>query len=255
MIAGKFKKIIERVSNHVRLAKLLFGNTGCVLLFSFLILSACDDGAKHSSGPTEIQIADKLFIIPADWRYWRYEYMGNGEGGKFKQLRFTLDIDTFKPIKAEYGDEITNNFHMEIRPLASEFGEKYYWTNSDPVWRDPVYKANPHNCRDIQHGNKLFELCELDKSVRINSGAYGGYSLRNTKTGDYVSMFGCSDPDNKRKVLNKVCTGRARLLDNIQIEYTYRAEHFDRAVDLDQKAREIALGLYSQSHLTKEDNQ
>lgn len=192
-------------------------------------------------GETTVEIGGELFTVPAEWDHWRYEYMGDAMGGKFKQLQFTLDINTFEPIQAEYGPNGSRNFHMEIRPLRSEFGEKPYWTD-----KDPAIVAEPSKCgTTIVENNDEFEVCEYDASVRLNSYAHGGYAIRNKKTGAYISMFGCIPK--KFKPPNRVCTGRARVLDNIQIEYGYREEHFDKAIELDQRARRIALSLHQDS--------
>lgn len=220
----------------------IIGNTIFVALLAAiagLFVWAAYWGPKEL-GETTVEIGGELFTVPAEWDHWRYEYKGDAMGGQFKQLQFTLDVNTFQPIEAKYGDNITNNLHMEIRPLRSEFGEQKYWTDSDPA-----KTASPHNCRSLVQNGRELEACEYGTDVRLNSGAQGGFAIKDKATGDYLSMFGCLDRGEKFKTLNKVCTGRARILGDVQIEYTYRFENYPRAFELDQRARDIALTLHN----------
>lgn len=208
-----------------------------LVIVSASILLACDD--TSSPGSTEIQIADKTFIIPEKWQYWQYAEIANADNEKYKQLRLTVDVVTFEPIKPSYKNENTRNLHIEIRPLRAEFGEKYYWTN-----HDPVLGAQFFGCHEYTYNSTPYKFCKNGKSPVLVDGGDIYYSIQNLTSQEYVSIIGCMTPD-KYKHLNPVCNARSRLLDNLQIEYHYRLENFNRAIEIDQKIHEVVSKLYS----------
>ncbi len=204
----------------------------CGLLAVFFIWDA---KSRVRTEPVEIQIADKKFVLPVNFKNWQYKRISN-DNGVYKQLSFILNTDTFRPIKAEYGDGITTNFHVELRPMASEFGEKKFWTKDDPI-----YKIDPKNCKDYSLSDNEYLFCEQGRKIRLDSWGDDFYSIRDKKTGEYIAIIGCADFSPHG---NAVCSGRARILDNLQVEYLYRREHFNRAVEFDHRARVLILSLY-----------
>lgn len=43
--------------------------------------------------------------------------------------------------------------------------------------------------------------------------------------------------------MNHICSGRAKLSTNLQIDYFYRKKHFDRAIEIDLMLHQVAESL------------
>ncbi len=200
---------------------------GLLCLATFFSIIGCDNSPENSN----LKILDKTVYFPKNYNFIKYSQ-------KNQVAEFALNISTFEPTNYQEALKSGDLLTVEVRALASEFGEKYYWTD-----KDPASTAQKYNCKSTTENDQNIEICEYKKDVRLNNSAYGGYSLKDKKSGKYISVFGCSDPHNERQSINKVCTGRARLLDNLQIEYSYRASHFGKALKIDQSVRKTMLGL------------
>jgi hypothetical protein len=184
-----------------------------------------------------ITIADKEFLVPEDWKYWRNVYWEEGDDPAYWQLDFVIDVRTYENIKANYKEPY--NLHIEIRPIRSEFGEVNYWTEKSSIHKSKIFNCKPHIFE-----NKEYEFCQHESKNRLQTGVDDAYSLKDKKTGNYMSVFGCKEPFPEDSNLNDTCSGRTLLLDNIQIEYVYRAEYAFKALEIDHKVREIGLSLY-----------
>lgn len=232
----------------------------CIGLFFSAYLSACkpsnqskpevsdsqSDGAFHnpaSSAPQKesafniVDVAGNQLFIPNNLEHWKYSEIAGANSQKYMQIVFNLNIDSFEPLEAKYGKHITNNFNLEIRPLRSEFGEQGFWSD-----KDPILNSTEEDCSEIEFEGKQVLYCKNKNAQRVVSGADSAYSIKDIKTGQHISIFGCLDSD-KFKSLNPTCTGRSQISDSLQIEYVYRAENFSRAVELDEKARAFVFKL------------
>lgn len=205
--------------------------------FLLLFLSGCDGSENRSSGPEKYVIAGEIVSVPPDWKFWHYSKIGKGEEA-YDQIIFSFDVNTL--INVEQNSRNENGLSVELRPVNSEFGEKWYWTN-----KDNINNAKIMNCEDIKINNEVYEHCyHADSKEQVASFVETNIqSIKDKKTGKYISVFGCAGELPSSIHMNRVCVGRSRITDDLQVEYSYRFFHFNRAVDIDLKIRNLMLGL------------
>ncbi len=203
----------------------------CIVLGYQLIMAKSAKEKYDPDNPPIIKIADKRFQLPVDFSNFKY---GITHGG-YEQLEFVLDINTFKPITADYKKD--NNLTLELRPLGSEWGEKNYWTE-----KDPAFLLEPFRCQSFNVKGVAYEDCALLGKGQINSYANTEkHAVRRKDTNQYIFMYGCTE---KNPHLNRICTARSKILDTLQVEYHYRFINFPRAIEIDFAIRDMIESMY-----------
>lgn len=207
-----------------------------IIFFLIFLISGCDD--KGSIYRKKIfSIGGRTVVVPDDWEYWIFWEMSKSEN-PYDQILFSFDVNTFRTIERDAKNE--NQLDVELRPVNSELGEKEYWTNKDRINDLKVIK-----CENIKIHGEMYEHCyHIDSKEQVASFVETDIqSIKNKKTGKYVSVFGCAGDLPPRMHMNRICVGRSRISDTLQVEYSYRFSHFNRAVDIDLKIRNVMLGL------------
>jgi hypothetical protein len=200
---------------------------------SFLFVLFTAKGKHDTSKPRAIQIADKTFVLPAGFEYRRY---GKTQGG-YDQLELTLDVNTFKLAKQDFSSGNTT-ISVELRPLRSEWAEKKHWTKDDPV-----YQSKQIGCAEVVHMGRKYESCEQsDKPTLVSGTRVNVRSIKDKEKNQYIAIYGCSGTKSR-----EICISRSRIMDNLQVEYSYGVEHFGRSVEIDFAIRDLIESMHQPS--------
>ncbi len=194
-----------------------------ISFFTAIALLACDDKSTY----TEFKIANETVYFPSNYKFVKYIPQD-------QVAEFTIDVETFQPIENAEGLKKGTVLAVEIRPLGSEFGEKYYWTKDDPA-----LKAKPISCQNTDYQNKTYLLCSYDKKAKIVNAMDELFTVQIANSKDFTSILGCMRQNNA----GAVCMGRSRITKDIQIEYVFYKKHFSRVVEITQELENVSLKL------------
>lgn len=175
-----------------------------------------------------INVGGKQFLIPRNNKALYDE--------NTKTIRFILDASTLKiPNKEDINPDAKRMIEVFVMEIENNsYGEQKFWP-------DPLKKWSAKECITQHINAEQYQWCSygpIGKDVRVWGDQV--YSILNAE-GATTLVLGC----NNNPSINPLCEGLGLMWGNIHLRYTYSADNFDNALQINQALRKIITEFHA----------